>query len=152
VILKFLSAAAVLLGSIALAAAAAPQCFRADEIEAEQAVRYQAELMVVSDTCGTQSYTQFARRNRDVLVEYQHQVIERFRRTGTPHAEARFDSYLTRLANEISLRNGAQPVAALCHDAASFLAAADKLEREDFRRYIAARAAESSADYRRCSN
>ena len=55
-------------------------------------------------------------------------------------------------ANEVSLRNGAQPVDQVCHNAASFLATADKLEYESFRRYVAARAAENSAEFRRCSN
>jgi len=147
---KVLCSAAVLLGSVALAAAATPQCFKADDMEAEQAIRFQAELMVVSDTCGAQTYTQFARRNRDILVEYQHQVIERFRRDGGAHAEARFDSYLTRLANEVSLRTGAQPVAAVCHDAASLLATADALGRDDFRRYIAEQVADGKTGLRRC--
>jgi hypothetical protein len=151
--MKFASAAMFLLGSVALAAAAAPQCLAPNEIEAEQAIRFQAELMVVSDTCGAQTYTQFARRNRTTLVDYQQQVIDRFRRSGTPHAEAKFDSYLTRLANEVSLRTGAQPVAAMCRDAASFLATAESLVGGDeFRRYIAQQAATHRADYRRCSN
>ncbi len=147
---KLLCSAAVLLGSVALAGAATPQCFKADEMEAEQAIRYQAELMVVSDTCGVRTYTEFARRNRDVLVDYQHQVIERFRRDGVAHAEARFDSYLTRLANEVSLRTGAQPVAAVCHDAADLLATADTLGRDDFRRYIAAQVSDGKTSLRRC--
>jgi len=132
--------------------ATAPQCLKPNEIEAEQAIRFQAELMVVSDTCGAQTYTHFARRNHEALKDYQQQVIERFRRNGGGHPEARFDSYLTRLANEVSLRNGAQPVAQVCRDAAGFLATADKLERDSFRRYVAARAQENSAEFRRCSN
>ena len=153
VMFKLASAAVLLLGSVTLAAAAAPQCLAPKEIEAEQAIRFQAELMVVSDTCGAQTYTQFARRNRTTLVDYQQQVIDRFRRDGTTHAEAKFDSYLTRLANEVSLRTGAQPVAAMCRDAASFLATAESLVGGDeFRRYIAQQAATHRADYRRCSN
>ena len=147
---KILCSAAVLLSSVALAAAAAPQCFKAGDMEAEQAIRFQAELMVVSDTCGSQTYTQFARRNRDALVEYQHQVIERFRRDGVAHAEARFDSYLTRLANEVSLRTGAQPVAAVCRDAATLLANADTWGRDDFRHYIAEQVADGKTSLRRC--
>lgn len=151
-IAKLISATVFLGGTIALATAATPQCLKPSEIEAEQAVRFQAELMVVSDTCGAQTYTHFTRRNHEALKEYQQQVIERFRRNGGAHPEARFDSYLTRLANEVSLRNGAQPVDQVCHNAASFLATADKLERESFRRYVAARAQENSAEFRRCSN
>lgn len=148
---KFASAVVMLLGSAALAVAA-PQCPAPGEMEADQAMRFQAELMVVSDTCGAQTYTHFTRRNREVLVEYQHQMIDRFRRDGTPHAEARFDSYLTRLANEVSLRTGMQPVAAMCRDAAGFLATAEALGNADFRRYVAERAAEHRSDNGGCKD
>jgi hypothetical protein len=150
--IRIVSVVAALVGSAAVALAATPQCLNPDEIEAEQAIRYQTELMVVSDTCGAQTYTHFARRNRDLLVEYQHQVIERFRRSGTARAEARFDSYMTKLANEVSLRAGRQPLAAMCQNAAPFLATADQLGKDDFRRFVAEQAAEHRSDYRSCRN
>lgn len=148
--LKLATAALALLGSVTLATAATTHCLRPDDIEAEQAIRFQAELMVVSDTCGAQTYMRFASRNRDALVAYQKHMIDRFRRDGVAHAEQRFDSYLTRLANEVSLRNGEQPVAAVCQNAAHLLATADSLGQDDFRRYIAQQAEAHSADYRRC--
>lgn len=143
------AAALVLLGSVGWAAAATPQCLRSNEVEADQAMRYQAELMVVSDTCGAQTYTRFARRNREALVDYQRQMVEKFRRGGSPHAEARLDSYLTQLANEASLRVGAQPVAVMCRDHQDFLAKAETLNGDSFRHYIAAHAAVRS-NYRLC--
>jgi len=138
---KLATAAVLLVGSVAAAAAATPQCLRGSDAEAEQAIRFQTELMVVSDTCGAQTYTHFARRNRDALVDYQKQVIERMRRGGDSHAEAHFDSYLTRLANEVSLRLGSQPVAAMCHDAQPLLTTADTLQGDGFRHYVAQQAA-----------
>jgi hypothetical protein len=150
--IRIVPAAVILLASGAIASAAAPQCLRPVEIEAEQAIRFQAELMVVSDTCGGQAYTHFARRNREVMVEYQQHLIDRFRRDGTPHAEARLDSYITRLANEASLRTGAQPVAAMCRDHAGFLATAESLGKDEFRRFVAERAAEHRGEYRRCTD
>lgn len=147
--IKVATAAVLLLGSAAWAAAATPQCLRGQEIEAEQAIRFQTELMVVSDTCGAQTYTAFARRNRAALVDYQQLIIERFRRAGASHAEARFDSYLTQLANEVSLRVGAQPVATMCRNAESFLATAESLAGDQFRRYVAEQAAADNSD-RRC--
>ena len=151
--MKFATAAAVvLLASTALAQAATKECLAPNDIEAETAVRFQAELMVMSDTCGTHTYTDFARRNRDALVDYQKQVIERFRREHQSHAEAVFDSYLTRLANEVSLRSGTQPVATVCQDAAQLLATAETLNDASFRRYIADSAAIHRADYRSCGN
>jgi len=146
--MKTATAALLLLGSVAGALAATPQCLPARDQEAEQAIRFQTELMVVSDTCGAQTYTQFARRNRDVLVDYQQQVIERFRRSGAGHAEARFDSYLTRLANEVSLRLGAQPVATMCHDNQTLLATAETMSGDQFRHYVAQKAAVQRVDSR----
>jgi len=138
---RFATAAVVLLGSAAWAAAATPQCLRANEVEADQAIRFQTEIMVVSDTCGAQTYTRFARRNRDALVQYQHELVERFRRSGSAHAQERLDSYLTQLANEASLRLGAEPVAEMCRNAQPLLATADTLSGDQFRRYVAQRAA-----------
>jgi hypothetical protein len=150
--MKRIAIAAVLFfGSVAVAAAAKTQCFAPNDVEAETAVRFQAELMVMSDTCGTHTYTEFVRRNRDAVIDYQHQVIERFRRESGSHAEARFDSYLTRLANEVSLRAGTQPVAAVCREAQQMLATADTLNNAQFRRFIADRAALHRADYRTCN-
>jgi type 1 fimbria pilin len=148
---KFATAAILLLGSAVWAAAATPQCLRPGEAEADQAIRFQTELMVVSDTCGAQTYTRFARRNRDILVHYQEQVIERFRRAGSAHAEERFDAYLTRLANEVSLRVGAEPVAEMCRDAQPLLATADALQGDSLRHYIAEQASIQRKE-RRCEN
>jgi uncharacterized protein len=139
--IRFASAMVLLIGSAAWAVAATPHCQRNDA-EAEQAIRFQTQLMVVSDTCGAQTYTAFAQRNREALLYYQHKVIERFRRSGGSHAEARFDAYLTRLANEESLRLGAQPVSTVCRDAQNLLAVADTLSGESFRHYVAEQAAQ----------
>ena len=149
--LRFATAAVVLLGSAAWAVAATPQCLRPNEVEADQAIRFQTELMVISDTCGAQSYTHFARRNRDALVQYQQQLIEGFRRGGSAHAEERFDAYLTQLANETSLRMGGQPVAQMCQNAQQLLTTADTMSSADFRRYVAERAANGSGE-RLCRN
>lgn len=148
---RFVTAAVLLLGSAVWATAATPQCLRPGEAEADQAVRFQTELMVVSDTCGAQTYTRFARRNRDILVQYQEQVIARFRRAGSEHAEAQFDAYLTRLANEVSLRVGGEPVAEMCRNAQPLLATADTLAGDSLRHYIAEQASIRSKE-RRCEN
>ena len=148
---RIATAALILLASAVCAGAATPQCLRSDEVEADQAVRFQTELMVVSDTCGAQTYTRFTRRNSEALARYQRQVIERFRRAGSSHAEERFDAYMTKLANEISLRLGAEPVAVMCQESAQLLATADTLSGDQFRRYVADRAALRS-NYRLCRN
>jgi hypothetical protein len=134
-------AALLVLAAGVSAVAATPQCLRSDEAVADQAIRFQTEVMVISDTCGAQTYTRFARRNHLALAQYQEQIIERFRRSGSSHAEARFDAYITHLANEVSLRVGARPVAIMCRDAQGLLATADTLQGEKFRHFVAERAA-----------
>lgn len=142
---------ALLLAYPAASATAATQCYRPTEIEAEQAIRYQAELMVLADSCGTeQTYVSWTTRLRRVLVGYQKELIAHFRRVGTGHAEAAFDSYLTKLANEASLRTGQTPIAAACQQAADFLAKADRFGEEDFRQYVVAQAVERKPDYKIC--
>lgn len=142
---------AMLLSSVATAAAAPPsQCYRPAEIEAEQAVRFQTELMVLSDTCRHSSYVHFRQRNAALLAGYQRQLVDRFRRNGG-NAEGAYDRYVTRLANEMALRLGSERPAALCRRSADFLAKADHLSKSGFRRYVAEQAAKHEGDYRHCA-
>jgi hypothetical protein len=127
------------------------KCFRPPEIEAQEAVRYQAKLMVLSDTCGSETYRRFTIRNRAAIVRYQDELIEHFRRTGSPHAERTFDSFITGLANEISLSTGRVPLTSLCNDVAPFLAQADKLDHDHFPQFVSALAAEQKNAYLRCT-
>jgi hypothetical protein len=148
---KITSTVPVLLCLCAGAAAAAQECLRPADAEAEQAIRYQTELMVVSETCHEQTYPRFLHRNRKILVEYQRRLIERYRRAGARRPQASLDTYMTQLANQAALRVGAEPVGALCEQKADFLSAADALDAKKFRRYIAAKALEGDSD-RRCGD
>lgn len=130
--------------------AASQRCFRKSEAVADQAIRYQTEVMVISDTCRNEIYRNFSNRNRDALVSYQHELISYFRRSEGGHAESRLDSFMTRLANETALRTGAQNVAAVCSLGAEFLATADRLAGEEFRRLMEKQTAEKKADYHLC--
>jgi hypothetical protein len=141
---------ALLLTYPAALAVAAPACYRPAEIEADEAAHFQAELMVLSDTCGDKVYTHFAAQNRRAMADYQRTLIERFRRAGSRNAEGALDSYLTRLSNEVSLRDGREPVVTLCRQSADLLAKADHFTDSEFRHYIAERAA-ARRDYRRCT-
>ena len=103
---------------VALAPTAAPAtgtCYRQADIEAEQAMHYQTELMVLSDTCGGEFYRDFTVRNRDQILSYQRQMLEHFRRTGARSPQASLDSFMTRVANEHALRDGARAAAVRMH-------------------------------------
>jgi hypothetical protein len=134
-----------------VAAAAPTPCFNPDEIEAEQAVRYQAELMVLSDTCGDTTYRDFTVRNREIIIVYQHEMMDHFRRTTAQKPQAAFDTFITRIANELALRSGSERVQTVCDRSATFLAQAQTLDKDGFRHYVADLAATNAAGYRRCT-
>jgi hypothetical protein len=142
---------AVALMGVAASASAAPQCYRASEIEAEQAMRYQAKLMVLSDACRSSSYNQFVNRNRVIIIAYQHALIDRFRRSSGRHAEDAFDRYQTKLANEFALGAGQQSVDKLCGQSAAFLTQARDFHSNDFQRFVARQAVEERHSYPHCS-
>jgi hypothetical protein len=142
--------AILLLASCVGVAEAGPRCYLAKEIEADQAVQFQTELMVVSSTCRVTSYTDFTSRNRAAIVSYQSDLIEYFRRNGEHDATSAFETYLTHLANETSLRTGNEAPDALCAQSAKWLSAAKAVGPADFHQIAATRAADRSASYRRC--
>jgi hypothetical protein len=144
-------AAVIMLGAIA-SANAAPQCYKATEIEADQAVRYQAKLMVLSDSCRSNSYSEFVHRNAEVIRTYQHQLIDYFRRINGHRPEDAFDRFLTRIANQIALTTGQVPLDTLCGKAANFLAQAVTFGKEEFRHFVAHQAAEESKSYQNCAD
>ena len=132
------------------AEAAEPRCYAPAEIEAEQAILFQTELMVVAEECRDPSYVSFVTRNREAIVEYQHRMIEHFRRAGGGRAETVFDAYLTRLANQSALRNGEVPRETVCAQGASLIATANSLDKEKLRRFAAEKAATNRQHYAMC--
>jgi hypothetical protein len=143
--------ALVAFAPIAAAPAATPAgCYLPGEIEADQAMHFQTELMVLSDTCGGAFYRDFTVHNREQIMSYQHRLLDRFRRTGVKSPQASLDSFMTQVANEHALKDGAELRADVCSHAATLIAEATKIDRDDFRHRAAALAREKQAEYRRC--
>lgn len=132
------------------APAEAASCFQPPDIEADQAMRYQTELMVLEDTCGGTFYRDFTVRNRDQIVFYQQQLKDHFRRIGGHSPDAMLDSFMTQIANEISVREGSELRDTLCTRSATVIAEARTLDAAHFRTLAAALATENSTSYRRC--
>lgn len=127
-------------------------CFQPADIEAEQAIRYQTELMVLSDTCDNDSYRDFTVRNRGTIISYQSQLIEHFRRTGARSPRASLDTFLTQMANELALHVAREPAHSVCGRSATLFDEARRLDGDQFRRHVAALAVENGKGYRRCTN
>ena len=144
-------AALIAYATIGPALAAGP-CYRPSEIEAEQAVRYQAKIMVLSDACGDAIYRDFTVRNRELIVSYQKELIERYRRAGAHRPETSLDNYMTGVANEMSLANGTDYVSALCQRSAGFLKEAAALDKVQFRQHVEEMVVENRKAYKACPN
>ena len=131
---------AALVLSVSAAQAAPARCFSPSEIEAEQAILFQTELMVLSETCHDNIYVSFLQRNVEQIKAYQKRMIDHFRHTGASRAESAFDAYVTRLANQSALRNGQIPVATLCQEAKYLLVAGEGFDSNGLRQYASTKA------------
>lgn len=147
----FAAACAVMLAPVAaIPATSSKTCYLPADIEADQAMHFQTELMVLSDTCGGEFYRDFTVRNREQIIYYQQQLLDHFRRLGDKNPRAALDSFMTRVANEHALKDGAQLRVDLCGHAADLIATAKTLDRDQFRQRAAELAVANEAEYRRC--
>jgi hypothetical protein len=145
-----LAAAVCLAASLQTAAAADGNCYSATDQEAEQAIVFQTNLMVVSSACRDEVYGLFRARNKDAIIRYQKIMINHFRREGFRNAQGRFDSWNTSLANEIALKQGVMPTAEVCQQAAGMLKMASTLDSKGLHDYAVAQASSPAETHPRC--
>jgi hypothetical protein len=136
--------------SLHAASAAERSCYSAMDLEAEQAIVFQTNLMVVSSACRDTVYGEFRARNTSAIIRYQKIMIDHFRREGFRNAQSRFDSWNTSLANEIALKQGATPTAVVCQQAAEMLRMASTLDAKGLHDYAVAQAASPAETHPRC--
>ena len=142
---KFALAATLLVAASLQVASAANLCSPIDR-EAERALIFQTNLMVVSSACRDPTYGQFRYRNKDAIIAYQRAMIAHFRRAGYRNAQAEFDRWNTILANQIALKQGEIPTAQVCQQAASMLQMANTLDRKGLHDYAVAQATRPDLD------
>jgi hypothetical protein len=147
----------VLAASLSLVAVAAdaastrPGCFSSADMEAAQAVRFQAQLMVLSDICRDTTYGLFTQRNRDAIMGYQRQMIDHFRRAGERRADIVFENYMTRLANQESIASGQRATGEVCQPSNVLIVTANSIgTSKEFRTFAASQAAANRGDYIAC--
>ncbi|MBV9686229.1 MAG: hypothetical protein JO096_03345, partial [Alphaproteobacteria bacterium] len=73
---KVVLAAALLVASVSNAPAADRNCYSPGDIEAEQALLFQTNLMVISSACRDTVYGEFRARNKDAIIRYQNAMID----------------------------------------------------------------------------
>jgi hypothetical protein len=148
-----LAAALFAAASYQSVSAADRQCYSAADIEAEQALLFQTNLMVLSSACKDTLpvYGEFRLRNKDAIIRYQKAMIDHFRRAGSRNAQSEFDRWNTSLANEISLKQGAVPPAQICQQAAEMLKLASTLDAKGLHDYAVAKATSAADSHPRCA-
>jgi hypothetical protein len=145
-----MAAAACLAASLQPALAADGSCYSAIDQEAEQAIVFQTNLMVVSSACRDEVYGLFRARNKDAIIRYQRIMINHFRREGYRDAQGRFDSWNTSLANQIALKQGATPTSVVCQQAANMLRMASALDAKGLHDYAVSQASSPAETHPRC--
>jgi len=144
---------ALSLVAIAATAIAAPKsaCFSNADLEAEMGVRFQAQLMVLSDICRDTTYGLFTQRNRDAIMAYQRQMIEHFKRAGERPADITFENYMTRIANQESIASGQLTTGQICQPSNPLIVTANSIGNpKEFRAYATSQAAERRTSYVTC--
>ena len=139
-----LAAAIFAAASVQGASAADRHCYSAADLEAEQAIVFQTNLMVISSACRDTVYGEFRARNTAAIIRYQKIMIAHFR------SQVAFDAWNTSLANEISLQQGVQSTAAICQKAADLEKMASTLDSKGLHDYAVAQAASPAATHPRC--
>ena len=139
---KIVLAAAMLVASVASAPAADRDCYSSGDIEAEQALLFQTNLMVISSACRDTVYGEFRARNKDAIVRYQNAMIDHFRRTGARNPKSAFDAWQTSLANEAARKQAIVPTGQFCQQSAEMLKLASTLDTKTFHDYAIAHAAD----------
>ena len=144
-----LAAALAAAASLATASAADRNCYSAADIEAEQAIQFQTDLMVISSACRDTVYGEFRARNKDMIIHYQNTMIDHFRRSGARNPKSAYDTWQTSLANEAARKQAVVSTTQFCHQAAEQLKLASTLDAKAFREYAVARAVNGT--HRRCA-
>jgi len=149
---KIILAAALLAAASSQSVSAADrQCYSPADVEAEQAILFQTNLMVISSACKDTVYGEFRARNQAAIIQYQKAMIDHFRRTGSRNAQSDFDRWNTSLANEISLKQGTLPMAQICEQTSETLKLGRTLDAKGFHDYAVAKATSAADSHPRCA-
>jgi hypothetical protein len=138
---KVVLAAALMAAASAVTASAADRnCYSPGDIEAEQALQFQTNLMVISSACRDTVYGEFRARNKDAIMRYQNAMIDHFRRSGARNPKSAFDTWQTSLANEAARKQAVIPTGQFCQQSTEMLKLASTLDTKTFHDYAVAHA------------
>ena len=144
VVVFALCAAAMALQPAGAAERTSGACYTQSAIEAEQAIRFLTDVMIVSTTCQDTVYAEFRLRNRDPILAYQRAMIAHF------HGNSGFDRWNTVIANEAAQKRAGVPSTVVCQQSADLEKQASTLDPPKFRALAATQAAAAGVSYPKC--
>jgi len=124
--------------------AADKNCYSPADIEAEQALLFQTNLMVISSACRDTVYGEFRARNTSAILRYQNAMIDHFRRTGARNPRSAFDTWQTSLANEAARKQAVIPTGQFCQQSSDMLKLASTLDTKTYHDYAVAHAVDGT--------
>ncbi len=133
----------VLLSSQAMAAS----CYTMPEAESEQGIRIHSELMVIGLNCQHMykangknlyaAYRTFTANNIKLFAAYERNLMEYFRRTGSPDPEAQLNSMRTIFANKIANDSARMRPDQFCKHYASRIEKVANMSQSDIKKWAA---------------
>lgn len=116
-------------------------CYTAKDAEAEQGLRIQNELMIISLTCNSIStegdlyskYKEFSAKNGNLLLAYEADFIKYYSKTGTDDPTKALHVFEEQIANKISKRAIDMSLMDFCERFAGRVDAALEMSDSDFR-------------------
>src|ERR1700674_4719700 len=105
-------------------AKAKSSCMPPSAMEAEKAIRYVTDLMIISSVCQDTVYAEFRLRNKDAIIGYQKALMSHF------HGAAGFDKWDTALANQAAQKQSGN--LQLCEQSKPLLKEASTLDTKGF--------------------
>jgi hypothetical protein len=126
------------------------RCATPADIEAEQAILFQTDVMVVSSTCRDSVYAQFRMRNASAIIGYQNEMISYFRHEGKRQPSLAFETYITDLANDASRKQNGQPTALICQQSAPLMKQASAFDAHGLHDYAIQQAKLVSSNFTKC--
>jgi hypothetical protein len=115
------------------AAGKASSCMSPSALEADAAIRYVTDLMIVSSVCQDTVYAEFRLRNKDAITGYQRALIAHY------HGAAGFDRWNTALANQAAQKQSGNQL--ICQQSVALQQQARALDPKGFHAFAAAQAA-----------
>jgi hypothetical protein len=119
-----------------------PACYTQAQYRAEQAVRYQTQLMVAGMLCQSanprsySNYQAFTQRNTGTINRAENVLMAFFKEHRTPQAELSLHTLRTNMANDISIKAMQLSLPVYCKQALPRLTEASALQPRQFETYL----------------